>query len=141
MTTNLPPGPFSARSDGNASYIHDADKTFVGYFRGAGPPQARALADLLIRAEREADPTPLNADWLLSVGGEGSVEYKGIYDVLFDHPDFEVVMEFRPRYGNVPHMVLRETYEMVSKIRISVPTRGAFRTAMRMLGIKLTETP
>lgn len=35
----------------------------------AGPPQARAIAELLIRAELEADPTPVDEAWLLKSGG------------------------------------------------------------------------
>lgn len=34
----------------------------------AGPPKARAVAELLIEAERLSDPTPIDAEWLKAVG-------------------------------------------------------------------------
>ena len=129
--SDLPPGPLTINQFDS---VHDSTGRFVASLAGN-----RALAELLIRAEREADPTPLDAEWLVSVGGEGSVEYKGIVDVLFDHPEFEVVVEFRPRYSKTPHAVLKEIYETLSKIRIPVPTRGTFRTTMRLLGITIEE--
>lgn len=86
---NLPPGPWKYRPDryDDWGWVRDADGNVVadtcpvqliGPHKSqhayntleyhAGPPQARAVAELLIRAEREADETPASFEWLVSVG-------------------------------------------------------------------------
>jgi hypothetical protein len=85
MTTNLPSGPWRYMPNEHDDWgcIRDSNNRtvantcppwladgFQGEYeygspsRGAGPPQARALAELLIRAEREADPTPLTPEMM-----------------------------------------------------------------------------
>jgi hypothetical protein len=62
MTTNLPPGPY--RNDSGP--IRDAEGIIIAdvYGRGDIPGSHSAIADLMIRAEREADQTPLTPEMM-----------------------------------------------------------------------------
>jgi hypothetical protein len=132
MTTNLPPGPW--RNDSGP--IRDAEGIIIAdvYGRGDIPGSHSAIADLMIQAEREADPTPLDAEWLVSVGGEC---YGGQDGLFFkspgDHQWFRVDSVESQLALYCPGKI-----KFVTAV-IPVPTRGAFRTAMRMLGIQLPE--
>lgn len=103
--------------------------------RESGPPQARGVAALLIRAEREADPTPLDVAWLVSMGGEIVKNLDYLISVAFKitgKSDISVVWCPDDRRS-----IQELSYGLLYKI--PVPTRGAFRTAMRVLGITIEE--
>jgi len=91
---NLPPGPYRYRPEEHDDwgFVRDANGDIVANtcspgladkfsvenshisVHGSpskwhdGPLQARAVTELLIRAQREADETELTAEWLVSVG-------------------------------------------------------------------------
>ena len=65
MTTELPPGPWKTHSPYESNRV---DILCGGYGGIIARDVYPAVADLLIRAERESDPTEITADWLRSVG-------------------------------------------------------------------------
>jgi hypothetical protein len=91
----------------------------------------------------EHDPTPLDAEWLLSVGG--FIEYPGddLREIVeFTADGWEMLRVVFPKLPRMsPCVVARRANKLTKLDGLDVPTRGAFRTAMRMLGIRLTETP
>jgi hypothetical protein len=95
----------------------------------AGPPQARAVAELLIRAEREADPTPVDEAIADSLGW---TRFESDKLTTWDAPMGHLrVLHFtssdRPAnwvfYVGLKHFV--------------APTVGQVRTAARLFGIEL----
>jgi hypothetical protein len=110
------------------------------------PPGGQFLTDLANVANTylaEHDPTPLDAEWLVSVGG--FIEYPGddLREIVeFTADGWEMLRVVFPKLpGMSPCVVARRTNKLTKLDGLDVPTRGAFRTAMRMLGIKLAEQP
>lgn len=150
--SDLPPGPYVQlvfEGDGYGfAHVVDANcqplaETFV---QNETPGAADALAELLIRAEREADPTPIDVEWLVRLGGEVYHHNESIITVLMPTPDdtwLGIQVEWNPAYPEViPSLNAvqdKKAQNAQETVGMLVPTRGTFRTAMRVLGIKIEE--
>ena len=137
--SDLPPGPLTVNQFDS---VHDSTGRFVASLAGN-----RALAELLIRAEREADPKPIDAEWLESIGGTTIDNNESVVKVEFEPPRitwFQMYVEWHPFDStSIPQFyAAQDSVELnaVEAIGVNVPTRGTFRTAMRLLGITIEET-
>lgn len=125
MTNNLPPGPWS----------YDADANCVRSAIGVAFCMAnKALADILIRGEREADETPIDAAWLVSLGGDERGGDAFTRRFFFNASNVQFMVDLYGPDGSYGMLSDRD-----AGIFITVSTRGTFRTAMRMLGIDIKE--
>lgn len=87
----------------------------------------------------EHDPTPLDAEWLVSVGGEKEYPGDDLREIVHIPADgvewvrvvFPKTLDRKPLFG------VRVAFGQVWSI--PVPTRGTFRTAMRLFGIEIEE--
>lgn len=115
--SDLPPGPWSKLW----GKVWSETGAVVADYYGVAP-----VGDLLIRAERESDPTPLDAEWLVSVGGEHT--HGGMID-------------FTTAGGLTFHIMANCLFVRSDSVNYlaECPTRGTFRTAMRLLGITIEE--
>lgn len=101
----------------------------------AGPPKARAIAELMIRAEREADPTPLDAAWLLSVGFKAVPSDMGPeYHDHYQLGRLNLWQFHGAGPGDGEWLVNDADW-------IAIRTRGQLRRLAACLGITLKETP
>lgn len=105
--------------------------------------QLKAARGLLIRAEREADETPITKEWLVSVGGVVRCDNGVRMDVEFAHPVWEISAWVHASHDlpdrPVRLSVIRRRGLAPEIQNLPVPTRGTFRTAMRMLNIEVKE--
>lgn len=121
---NLPPGPYTLEED-STGWVHvlDGNLKTVAHCR---PPQARAVAELLIRAEREADATPIDEAWLNSMGGT-------VFTAMGLTISF--CMDAMERW----QAALLQDDDLVELGPLF--TRGQFRKLSSSLGIELKEPP
>lgn len=146
--TNLPPGPYQYRSKGGdvPGMIRDSDGELCAYtcpfgLSGVFPEhsngetrrqpsleQARAIAELLIRAEREHDPTPLTIDHVeqmlgKKVGDDLHFIVEGGSIIEFEWYEWEV-LAWLDDGGREPMRMM------------TLKTHGQFRTFCRLFGIE-----
>lgn len=146
MTNNLPPGPWNYMPnehddwgwlrDANGNVFMNtcgnnaADFAFSHRYGTpeykAGPPQARAIAELLIRAEREADETRLtieDVERMLGKECEDDMDTVDVANISFEASS-DGIEVWRFNSSSADHVA-------------TIKTHGEFRTFCRLFGIEV----